>query len=148
MQEISLSQRVTKNEQEAKMDGLKSEMEEIMNFKMEGLKDGLKTYLKRDLEGLKEGLKKFPQEMLPSVNKVLHENHDKDKRNKNYDFRDSRSGFKTSHIPNISMRIFYGKDPVTWILQMEQLFDLHDVSNTQKVHIASLYLEQNNFVWY
>ena len=31
---------------------------------------------------------------------------------------------------------------------MEQLFDLHDVSSTQKVCIASLYLEKNQFVWY
>ena len=43
MQQISLSQRVTKNELESKMDGLKPDMETMMNVKMEGLKDGLKT---------------------------------------------------------------------------------------------------------
>ena len=37
-----------------------------------------------------------------------------------------------------NMRKFYGKDPVNWILQMEQYFDLHDVHLLQKVHIASL----------
>jgi hypothetical protein len=46
------------------------------------------------------------------------------------------------------MRKFDGKDPITWILQMEQFFDLHDVPHTQKVRIVSLYLEPNQFVWY
>jgi hypothetical protein len=45
------------------------------------------------------------------------------------------------------MRKFHGKDPITWILQMEQFFDLHNVPHTQKVRIA-LYLESNQFVWY
>jgi hypothetical protein len=31
---------------------------------------------------------------------------------------------------------------------MEQFFDLHNVPHTQKVRIASLYLEPNQFVWY
>jgi hypothetical protein len=31
---------------------------------------------------------------------------------------------------------------------MEQFFDIHDVSHTQKVWIAYLYLEPNKFVWY
>jgi hypothetical protein len=31
------------------------------------------------------------------------------------------------------MRNFDGKDPITWKLQMEQLFDLHNVPHTQKV---------------
>ena len=43
---------------------------------------------------------------------------------------------------------FDGKDPVTWILQMEQYFDLNNVQNTQKVCIETLYLEKNTFVWY
>jgi len=75
--------------------------------------------MKKDLEGLKEGLTKFLQEILPSGDKVLHENHDEDKRNTNYDFRYSHSGLKTNHIPKINMRNFGGKDSVTWILQME-----------------------------
>lgn len=49
VQQILLSQRVTKNELEANMDGLKSNMREIMSVKMEGLKDEMK----RNLEGLK-----------------------------------------------------------------------------------------------
>jgi hypothetical protein len=31
---------------------------------------------------------------------------------------------------------------------MEQFFDLHQVPNLQKVIIASLYLEPEQFVWY
>ena len=46
------------------------------------------------------------------------------------------------------MRKFDGKDPTTWILQMEQFFDLNNVKNTQKVRIATLYLEPNQFVCY
>ena len=46
------------------------------------------------------------------------------------------------------MRKFDGKDPITCIFQMEQLFDLHQVPNLQKVTIASLYLEPEQFVWY
>ena len=91
---------------------------------------------------------KLLQERLPDGDKVIHENHDEDKRNMNYDFRDSNVGFKNHHIPKINMRKFDGKDPVTWILQMEQYFDLQDVQHSQKVRITSLYFEPNRFVWY
>lgn len=63
-----------------------------------------------------EGLTKLLQEMLPSGDKVIHENYDEEKRNMNYDFRDSNVGAKNHHIPKIDMRKFDGKDPVTWIL--------------------------------
>jgi len=42
-------------------------------------------------------------------------------------------GFKNHHIPKIYMRKFDGKDIVTWILQMEQYFDLQDVKPSQKI---------------
>ena len=74
-----------------------------------------KNKIERALKGLKESLKKFLQEILPSGDKVLHENHDKEKRNTN-------SGLKTNHITKIDVRNFDGKDLVRWILQMEQLF--------------------------
>ena len=51
-------------------------------------------------------------------------------------------------IPNIDMQKFDGKDSITWIFQMEQFFDLHQVPTMQKVTIASLYLELDQFVWY
>ena len=70
------------------------------------------------------------------------------KRNVNHDFIDSNVGLKTHHVPKIDMRKFDGKDSITWILQMEKYFDLHDVKLLQKVHIASLYLEPNQFLWY
>jgi hypothetical protein len=66
----------------------------------------------------------------------------------NKEWRNSNFGLKTNHIPKIDMRNFDGKDPISWILQMEQFFDLHNVPHTQKVRIASLYLEPNQFVWY
>ena len=46
------------------------------------------------------------------------------------------------------MRKFDGKDPINWILHMEQYFDLHEVKLLQKVHISSLYLEPDQFIWY
>ena len=46
------------------------------------------------------------------------------------------------------MKKFDGKDMVNWILHMEQYFDLHDLQLLQKVRIASLYLELNQFLRY
>jgi len=46
------------------------------------------------------------------------------------------------------MKKFDGKDLVNWILQTKQYFDLHEVQLLQKVHISSLYLEPNQFLWY
>jgi hypothetical protein len=37
---------------------------------------------------------------------------------------------KTNQFPKIDMRNFDGKDPIKWILNMEQLFDLPDVPQT------------------
>ena len=48
----------------------------------------------------------------------------------------------------IDMRKFDGKDPITWIFQMEHFFDLHQVPTSEKVTIASLYLEPEQVVWY
>ena len=40
------------------------------------------------------------------------------------------------------------KDPITYIFQMDQFFDIHQVPTLQKVTIASLYIEPGQFVWY
>ena len=88
------------------------------------------------------------QERLPNGEKVIEKTHDENKINVNHDFVDSNNGLKTHDVPKIHMRNFDGKDPITWILQMEQYFDLHNVQNTQKIRIATLYLEPNKFVWY
>ena len=44
------------------------------------------------------------------------------------------------------MRKFDGKHPITWVFQMEQFFDLDQVTKLQKVTITSLYLEPEQFV--
>ena len=75
-----------------------------------------------------------------------HEIHEEDTEKVNHAWRNLGSGLRTNHIPNIDMRKFDGKDPITWILQMEQFFDLHQVTSLQKVTIASLYLEPKQFV--
>jgi len=159
--QISLLQRATKNEMEAKMDGLKKGVEakmdglkkgmeanmDVMEAKMDDMKDNMenmKNYLKEDMKDLT----KFIQEMFPNGKKIVEENHDENKINVNRDFINSNVGCKNQHIPKMDMRKFDGKDPVTWILQMQQNFDLKNVQNTQKVHIATLHLEKNTFVWY
>ena len=116
----------------------------MMNVKI----DGLKVDIKMDMEGLKEGLTKLLQKIVPSGDKVFHEIHYENKRNVNHDFRDSKLGMNINYITNINMRNFDSKDLVTWILHMEQFFDLHYIPHTQKVHITFLYLEKNLFVWY
>ena len=97
---------------------------------------------------LKTDLTNFLQEILTNGERVVKETHDVNKRNVNHDFIDSNVGLNTHHILKIDMTKFDGKDPTTWILQMEQFFDLHNVQNTQKVRITTLYLEPNQFVWY
>jgi hypothetical protein len=117
---------VTKDELQEMMEGLKGEM-------MEGLKGEIM-----------EILKNFITLKTPESENASHEIHDEDTRKLNQEWRNSNFGLKTNHIPKIDMRKFDGKDPTTWILQMEQFFDLHNVPHTQKVRIASLYLEPNN----
>ena len=75
-------------------------------------------HLKKDMEGLENLL----QEKLPNDEKVVEQTHDENKLSVNHDFIDSNVGLKTHHIPNINRRKFDGKDPVIWILQMEQYF--------------------------
>ena len=45
------------------------------------------------------------------------------------------------------MRKFDRNDPITWIFQMEQFFDLHQVPTLQMEAIKSLYLELDQFLW-
>jgi hypothetical protein len=110
---------------------------EAINTKMDGLK-----------EEIMEVLKNLVTEKTPKSENASHEIHDEDTRKVNQEWRNSNFGLKTNHIPKIDMRKFDGKDPITWILQMEKFFDLHNVPHTQKVRIDSLYLEPNQFVWY
>jgi hypothetical protein len=112
-----------------------------MEAKLEAKMDGL-------IGEIIEVLKIFVTEKTPESENASHEIHDEDTRKVNTEWRNSNFGLKTSHVPKIDMRKFYGKDPITWILQMEQFVDLHNLPHTQKVRIASLYLEPNQFVWY
>ena len=86
---------------------------------LNGLKENMEVMMNVKIKGLKEGLENLLEERHPSGDKAIHENHDEGKRNNNYDTRDFNVGFSNHHIPNIDMRKFDGKDPTTWILQME-----------------------------
>ena len=114
-----------KKDIEAKMDGLKKGVEANMNgieANMDGMEtkmDDLKTDLKTCMEDLKTDLTKFLQEMLINGKRVVKETHDENKINVNHDLIDSNIGMKNHHVPKIDMRKFDGKDPGTWILQME-----------------------------
>jgi cytochrome c553 len=106
------------NELQKKMDS----MEAMLDTKMDGLKGEIM-----------EALKNFVTEKTPESENASHEIHDEDTRKVNQEWRNSNFGLKTNHVPKIDMRKFDGKDPITWILQMEQFFDLHNVSHAQKV---------------
>ena len=149
MQQVSLAQKVTeskmdglKKDVEAKMDGLKIGVEAKMDCLKKGVEakmDGMEAKVngmdaKIDgmddkMEELKINMNKLLQEMVTKGERVLKETHDENKRNVNHDSIDSNVGSKTHHIPKIDMRKFDGKDPATWILQMEQFFNLN-VQNT------------------
>jgi gas vesicle protein len=99
-----------------------------------------KDELQEMMEGLKgeimEVLKNFVTEKTPESENESHETHDEDTRKVKQEWRNSNFGLKTNHVPKIDMRKFDGKNPITWILQMEQFFDLHNVPHTQKVRIV------------
>jgi len=146
VQQMSRSQKLT----EAKINCVESKING-MESKIKGMKakmDDSNTDLKRDMVDLKKNLANFLQEILINGEKVVKETHDENKRNVNHDSIDSNVGSKTHHIPKVDMSKFDGKDPATWILQIEQFFDLNNVQNTQKVCMETLYLKPNQFVWY
>jgi hypothetical protein len=107
---------ITKYELQKMMDSIEAKIEEIMDTKMDGLKGEIM-----------EGLKKLLIERPPESDNVSHEIHDEDTRNMNQDLRKSSLGLNNNHFNKIDMKNFDGKDPITWILQMEQFFDLHGI---------------------
>jgi hypothetical protein len=121
---------------DTKMDSMESKLMDSMEAKLDTKMDGLKG-------DIMEVLRNFVTEKTPKSENASHEIHDEDTRKVNQEWRNSNFGLKTNHVPKIDMSKFDGKDPITWILQMEQFFDLHNVPHTQKVQIASLYLEPN-----
>ena len=114
---------------EAKMDGMEANTDDMEANIDEKMKDNMEN-MKNDLKEDMEGLTKLIQEMFPNGEKIVEETHDEKKINVNHDFINSNVGFNTHHIPKIDMRKFDGKDPITWILQMEQYFDLSNMQNT------------------
>jgi hypothetical protein len=141
---------------EAKLDTKMDSMEAKLDTKMDSMEtklmDSMEAKLDTKMDGLKgeiiEVMRNVVIEKTPKSENASHEIHDEDTRKVNQEWRNSNFSLKTNHVPKIDMRKFDGKDPITWILQMEQFFDLHNVPHTQKVRIASLYLEPNQFVWY
>jgi hypothetical protein len=113
---------VTKHELQGMMDSTEAQLEAIMDTEMDGLK-----------RETMEGLKNFLIERTPKSENVSHEIHVENTRKMNQEWRNSNFGLKTNHVPKIDMRNFYGKDPITWILQMEKFFDLHNMPHTKKV---------------
>ena len=137
VQQVSLAQKGTKSKMdclkkgvEAKMDGMEAKMN-VMDAKIDGMDD--------KMEELKINMNKLLQEMVTNGERVVKETHDENKKNVNHDFIDSNIGSKKHHVPKIDMRKFDGKDPGTWILQMEQFLDLHNVKNTQ-IYAFKLYI--------
>ena len=96
---------------DTKMDSMKAQLDTKMDS-MESKVDGLKWEIM-------EVLRNFVIEKTPKSENASHEIHDKDTRKVNQEWRNSNFGLTTNHVPNINMRKFDGKDPITWILQME-----------------------------
>jgi hypothetical protein len=101
--------------------------------KMDSMEAKLDTKMDSMEAKIMEVLKNFVIEKTPESENASHEIHDEDTRKVNQEWRNSNFGLKTIHVPKIDMRKFDGKDPITWTLQMEQFFDLHNVPHTQKV---------------
>jgi hypothetical protein len=123
------------NELQSKMDSMESKLD----TKIDSMESKLDTKMDSMEAKIMEVMKNFIAEKTPKSENSSHEIHDEDIRKVNQEWRNSNFGLKTNHVPKIDMRKFDGKDPITWILQMEQFFDLHNVPHTQKVRIASLY---------
>jgi hypothetical protein len=109
------------------------EMRDSMEAKMDSMEAKLDTKMDSMEAKIMEVMKNFVTEKTPKSENSSHEIHDEDTRKVNQEWRNSNFGLKTNHVPKIDMRKFDGKDPITWILQMEQFFDLHNVPHTQKV---------------
>jgi hypothetical protein len=109
------------NELQKKMDS----MEAKLDTKMDSMEAKLDTKMDCLKGEIMEVLKNFVTEKTPESENASHEIHDEDTGKVNQEWRNSNFGLKTNHVPNIDMSNFDGKDPITWILQMEQFFDLH-----------------------
>ena len=125
------------NELQNKMDSMESKLMDSMEAKLDTKMDSMEAKLDTKIDGLKgeimEVLKNFVTEKTFESENASHEIHDEDTRKVNQEWRNSNFGLKTNHVPKIDMRKFDGKDPITWILQMEQFFDLHNIHKRYKL---------------
>jgi predicted transcriptional regulator len=122
---------------EAKMDSMEAKLDAKMHSMEDKLMDSIEDKFDTKMDSMEakimEVMKNFVTEKTPKSENASHEIHDEDTRKVNQEWRNSNFGLKTNHVPKIDMRKFDGKDPITWILQMEKFFDLHNVPHTQKV---------------
>jgi hypothetical protein len=154
--DFSHSQEIFKREMEDKMENLMDKrMEQLQNSILHTLDERLpKGDIK--MQGNhenKENNSVEPQSHMGNISTQLGSMNIESQNHDHSSFQDlHHRGFNSTPrnylIPKIDMRKFDGKDPITWIFQMEQFFDLHQVSTLQKVTLASLYLENDQFVWY
>jgi gas vesicle protein len=125
------------NELQKKMDSMEAKLMDSIEARLDTKMDSMEAKLNTKIDGLKgeimEVLKNFVTEKTPESENASHEIHDEDTRKVNQEWRNSNFGLKTNHVPKIDMRKFDGKDPIIWILQMDQFFDPHNVPHTQKV---------------
>jgi hypothetical protein len=128
---------VTKDELQEMMDSMEAKLDNKMDSMEAQLMDSMEAKLDTNKDGLKgeiiEVMRNFVIEKTPKSENASHEIHDEDTRKVNQEWRKSNFSLKTNHVPKIDMRKFDGKDPITWILQMEQFFDLHNVRHTQNM---------------
>ena len=135
---------------ESNMNAMKVKMND-MDANMEAKMNGMDTKMngmENKMGELKINLNKLLQKMVTNGERVVNKTHNEKKINVNHDFIYSNVGLKTHDVPKIDMRKVYRKDPKTWILHMDKFLDLHNVKSTQKLRIATLYLEPNHFAWY
>jgi hypothetical protein len=108
------------NELQKKMDSMEAKLDIKMDSMESKLMDSIEAKLDTKMDGLKgkimEVLKKIVTEKTPESENASHKIHDEDTRKVNQEWRNSNFGLKTNHVPKIDMRIFDGKDPITWIL--------------------------------
>ena len=139
----------TRGKKNANIPGKASKNEEVKNEDFNP-KEEIKKLEKKIMEEMGE-LKSFIQGVLCKDEGSPHKREDNEFGGFDMDFkRDSSLDNHVSKkfIPKLDMRKFDGKDPTNWLCQMEQFFDIHHVPSQQKVSMASLYLEPDQFIWY
>ena len=113
--------------------------EELSKFKEEVKKD--MCDLRGDISDIQSMLSTYIKETRKehSINQGETSNSTND--DTNFNPTGSRNFF-----PKVDMCKFDGKDPLTWINQMENFFEIHQIPYGQKVMMASLYLEPDQFI--